>query len=102
MRRHAHERGITPSDYMRQCALEVDILRAQLANAKSAQAEASAALVKAMEEQRPGTTGAALCLSIRTPRRKAVESEWFRRLKNFVFPRKAKNQAHTQSNRQIA
>lgn len=93
LRERARDLGITPSAYVRQCALEVDSLRDELDHARLAQAQAAAELALAREEAIAAKSNAALCLSTRTPRRRVQESDWFQRLRNFVFPRKAKGQA---------
>ncbi len=93
LRERAHDLGITPSAYVRQCALEVDSLRVELENSRVAQAQVVAELARAQDEAQSARSAAALCLSTRIPHRRAHESEWFTRLRNFVFPRKPKSQA---------
>lgn len=83
MRERAQDLGITPSAYVRQCALEVDALRSELEHARLAQAQA---------EARSARAEAALSLGTQ-PHERQKESEWFTRLRNFVFPRKTKAHA---------
>jgi hypothetical protein len=83
MRERARDLGITPSAYVRQCALEVDSLRSDLEHARLAQAQA---------EARSARAEAALSLENHS-RERHQESEWFTRLRNFVFPRKTKTHA---------
>lgn len=93
LRERARDLGMTPSAYVRQCALEVDSLRVELEGCRVAQAQVAVELARAEAEAQSARSEAALCLSTRTPHRRTHESEWFTRLRNFVFPRKAKSQA---------
>ncbi len=93
LRERARDLGMTPSAYVRQCALEIDSLRVAFENARLAREQASAALTHALSEPHSADTSAALCLSPGTARRRAQNTAWFTRLRNFIFARKAKTQA---------
>lgn len=93
LREHARDLGVTPSAYVRQCALEVDALRSELDHVRLAQAQADAELALAREEAKAAKSEIAISLSTRKAHSRDQESDWFQRLRNFVFPRKTKGQA---------
>lgn len=93
LREHARDLGVTPAAYVRQCALEVDALRSELDHVRLAQAQAAAELALAREEANAAKSEIAISLSTRKAHSRDQESDWFQRLRNFVFPRKTKGQA---------
>jgi len=92
LRQSARDLHMTPSAYVRQCALEMDLLRTELKNSTRNQERASFAPSRAQTDSQPAGPGTTLCLDRRGSSRRAGKIQWLQRLRNFAFPHKANGQ----------
>jgi hypothetical protein len=92
LRRRASDLGMTPSDYARQCALQMDLLHTELERIQQSQQQASLAPSRTQEDSQPAERATALSLKRQDVNRHAGKNPWLQRLKNFFFPRRVKGQ----------
>ena len=88
----AHDLGMTPSAYVRQCALQMDLLRTELKDSTQNQEQAAFAPSRSQPDSEPAQPVTALCRRTRGASRHAGKNPWLQRLRNFAFPHKANRQ----------